>query len=204
MQLFASLLFGISASLDALLLGITYGARNIRVSLWQNLFLSFITLLGTCFSVGLGGSLNPLFPSSLGKWIGSLTLVLLGLYYLIKCMILSLKKYRCLRQCKSSAEPAHPNDCECPPSDRPAPATLKNAFALGLALSVNNMGIGLGASMAGLSFIPAAVSTLVFSAVFLALGNHLGCGRLCRFLGNAADPLSGFLLLLLGMWELFV
>lgn len=203
MQLFASLLFGISASLDALLLGVTYGVRNIRVSLWQNLFVSFITLLGTCFSVGLGGGLGPLFPASLGKWIGSLTLMLFGLYYLIKFMIVSLKKNRSHRQCGSPQDKEHPKDCECPTPDRSAPATLKNAFALGLALSANNMGIGLGASMAGLSFIPAAVSTLVFSAVFLALGNHLGCGRLCRFLGNVADPLSGLLLLLLGVWELF-
>lgn len=51
---FASLLFGISASLDALLVGIGYGIRGTRIKLWQNLVISLITLLGTCLSVGLG------------------------------------------------------------------------------------------------------------------------------------------------------
>ena len=50
----ASLLFGISASLDALLVGISYGLRNVRIRLWQNLSISLVTLLGTCLSVGLG------------------------------------------------------------------------------------------------------------------------------------------------------
>ena len=53
MQLFPSLLFGISASLDALLVGISYGLRKVRIRLWQNLVISLVTLSGTCLSVGL-------------------------------------------------------------------------------------------------------------------------------------------------------
>ena len=37
MQIIPSLLFGISASLDALMIGIGYGIRGIRIRLWQNL-----------------------------------------------------------------------------------------------------------------------------------------------------------------------
>ena len=44
MQIIPSLLFGISASLDALMIGIGYGIRGIRIRLWQNLVISGITL----------------------------------------------------------------------------------------------------------------------------------------------------------------
>ena len=53
-----ALLFGVSASLDALLVGISYGIRRVRIRLWQNLAISLVTLLGTCLSVGLGQHLS--------------------------------------------------------------------------------------------------------------------------------------------------
>ena len=41
-MLMASLLFGISASLDALLVGISFGLRGVRIRLWQNLTISLV------------------------------------------------------------------------------------------------------------------------------------------------------------------
>ena len=83
-MLMASLLFGISASLDALLVGISFGLRGVRIRLWQNLTISLVTLLGTCLSVGLGHRLAALLPGSMGLYAGSLVLILLGLYYISK------------------------------------------------------------------------------------------------------------------------
>ena len=42
-MLITSLLFGISASLDALLVGIGFGLRRVRIRLWQNLAISLVT-----------------------------------------------------------------------------------------------------------------------------------------------------------------
>lgn len=83
-MLMASLLFGISASLDALLVGISFGLRGVRIRLWQNLTISLVTLLGTCLSVGLGHRLAALLPEAVGAYAGSLILILLGLYYIAK------------------------------------------------------------------------------------------------------------------------
>ena len=63
----ASLLFGISASLDALLVGVSYGIRGIRIRLWQNLAISLVTLLGTCLSVGLGHRMAAFLPDSVSS-----------------------------------------------------------------------------------------------------------------------------------------
>ena len=73
-MLIASLLFGISASLDALLVGVCYGVKSIRIRLWQNLVISLVTLLGTCLSVGLGTRLAALLPGAVGDCIGSIIL----------------------------------------------------------------------------------------------------------------------------------
>lgn len=194
MQIIPSLLFGISASLDSLLVGITFGIRGAHIRFWQNLLISFITLLGTCLSVGLGAQLVTLLPASLWKLTGSLILILFGIYYIIKFMIAVLKKYRQKKQLTAAQLSEVQNKS-------PMAMTVSGACALGCALSANNIGIGLSASIAGLSLPPTAVITLFFSLAFLAFGNYLGRCRLLKFTDHAADLISGLLLVCLGVLE---
>jgi len=183
MWFLSALLFGISASIDALILGISYGLRKIHIKFKSNLIISLITLLGTCLSVGFGEKLVLLIPESINTWIGSITLIVYGLFYIIKFMINLTFKYTL----KTQKEKKHNTD---------------SIIVTGIALSLNNIGIGLGASIAGLTLLPAAVGTFVFSLLFIFVGNHLGRSRLSSLLGNAADPVSGLLLIGLGVWEL--
>lgn len=197
--LFSSLLFAISASLDAFIVGITYGIRKIHINIAQNLIISIITLAGTVISILLGSWLAPFFPAQAAKAAGSIMLAMLGLYYIIKFMICAIKKYLYERKIteneiqKTSEDAAH-NQPE---------FTLKEIVALGIALSVNNMGIGIGASIAGLSLLPTAVITLLLSVCLLALGNCIGKVKFLRMADKYADPLSGILLIGLGIYEWF-
>ena len=76
-------------------------------------------------------------------------------------------------------------------------------FTLSLTLSLNNVSAGLSASLAGLTLLPAAVSTFVCSVLFLSTGNRLGGNPLLQMTGRIADPLSGALLMGLGIVQLF-
>lgn len=192
-MLIASLLFGISASLDALLVGISYGIRRVRIRLWQNLAISLVTLLGTCFSVGLGHRLAALLPEAVGTYAGSLVLILLGLYYIVRWTIALFQR--------SSVMPHRPlerEDCE------PALSLkLPEVFTLSLTLSLNNLSAGLSASLAGLPLVPAAIATFACSVLFLAGGNRLGGSHGLQLAGCAAEPVSGVLLVVLGVVWLF-
>lgn len=197
MQLFSSSLFAVSASLDALIVGITYGIKKVHIGFWTNLLVSLITLAGTVVSIGLGLKLAPLFPAKAATLAGSAILILLGGYYILKFLIQAVKKYLANRQLtatemqKTSAAPVRET------------LTLRETVLLGIALSVNNMGIGIGASIAGLELLPTAAATFLFSVCFLYLGNRLGKIRLLRIADRFADPLSGLLLIGLGIFELF-
>ncbi|MCI9143145.1 MAG: hypothetical protein HFH87_11080 [Lachnospiraceae bacterium] len=202
----ASLLFGISASLDALLVGISYGIRGIRIRFWQNMLISVITLLGTCLSVGLGHRLAAFLPRTVGNCAGSLILILLGLYYIIKWMLPSLKE-------RSQKPPelqmqTTPSANSNPSGNHAAPFTpglkLPEVFALSLTLSLNNLSAGLSASLAGLALFPTAVATFICSVLFLYSGNGLGGNPVLRLAGRTADPLSGILLIGLGLIQFFL
>lgn len=209
MQLLPSLLFGISASLDALLVGISYGLRGIRIRTWQNLVISFVALLGTCLSSCAGSRLLPLFPGSLAASAGSIILILLGTYYIAKKIFtfLSERRTKCDNTKRIKPSPELPtiafSSTELPTAAPPgSELSAGETLLLSLTLSLNNIGIGLSASMAGLQLLPAAVMTFGCSALFLLSGNQLGRSRLLRLIGSTADLISGLLLICLGVIQL--
>lgn len=194
MSLLPSLLFGISASLDALLVGTALGLRKVPLPAGHNLLISTVTLIGTVISIGLGNLLLPLFPTGIGTRTGSSVLILFGLYYLGKWL---LSKWRC---CFSRTYPLCQEEKKFT-SHREL--TLSQTLALGCALSMNNIGIGFSASITGLPLLPASISTFFCSFGFLALGSRLGRSALLQQIGEYTDPVSGLLLILLGLCQLY-
>lgn len=187
----ASLLFGISASLDALLVGVSYGIKGTRIRLWQNLGISSVTLLGTCLSVGLGRRAADFLPDAVGRYGGSVILMLLGIYY--------IAKWICSETPEECAETVAASKLGSPPH-----LSLTEVFTLSLTLSLNNVSAGLSASLAGLSLAPAATATFVCSVLFLFSGSRLGRSPFFQLAGRAADPLSGILLIGLGLLQIFL
>lgn len=189
MSLISSVLFAVSASLDAFIVGISYGIRNIHIPFLQNLLVSLITLIGTVLSVGFGGTLAPLLPARTAEFIGSALLILIGTFYLVKFILHLILKYL-FPAAKTKKEQSRP------------PAALTNPHGLvgmGLALSANNVGIGISASIAGLPLFSSALLTFLFSVTLLFAGNRLGKSSLLQKAGCFAEPLTGLLLIGLGL-----
>lgn len=194
MFVLSSLLFGISASLDALLVGTALGLQKIPLSVRHNLLISTVTLIGTVISISLGDLLLPLFPVKIGTGIGSCVLILFGLYYIGKWLLPKLR-------CKLSSDSRLCRDQQKFAGQRQL--TLLQILSLGCALSMNNIGIGFSASIAGLPILPASISTFLCSFGLLAAGNLLGRSAALQQIGKYTDPVSGFLLILLGLCQLY-
>lgn len=196
MSLLSSFLFALSASLDAFLVGISTGIRKTRITLPQNLLISLITLAGTVFSIRFGQALAPLLPPKAASRAGSALLILMGTFYLIQFMWHTLRKYlpdSPAKHFSSARARAASGNTPAPPKG------LWGLLAMGIALSLNNIGIGVGASIAGISCLSAAVLTFLFSVTFLFAGNRLGRARLFSNARAFAEPLSGLLLIGLGL-----
>lgn len=240
MSFVSSLLFAVSASLDALLVGVTYGIRKIRIPLLHNLFISLITLIGTILAICAGKALTPLlsrFPF-LTQHIsrsGSAILLGMGLYYLLKKLLSFVHKKTdtsgentaCCEPDTAEAVSTGSSDnapifaastsssgntpisaaSTDPPREVPsrdtAPLTLRELALMGVALSLNNMGIGIGASMTGIPLLSASILTFLCSVCFLFLGNSLGNTKSLGIADQYTDLISGFLLILLGIFQIF-
>lgn len=202
MPFISALLFGFSANIDTFVLGFSYGMKKQRISLTTNLILSFITFFGTLLSIGIGTAISSFVPQSTSQITGSLLLILLGLYYCSKYLIpriLPPKEKGSIHAASLQMESQSIQDVSIPSVSS---LTRRETATLGLALTINNAGMGIGASFAGIHLTLTSIVTLVLSALFLSAGNRLGCRLVSSFIQRCADLFSGLIILMLGIYEL--
>lgn len=188
MSFVSAFLFGLSANIDAFLLGLSFGLKKQRLPLRINLCLSSVTFLGTMLALCAGSCIAAIFPGGLSTLLGSLLLMALGCYYSAKSFLTLLRK-KWLAAASLSPDPE-------------TMLSRRETLLLGTALALNNMGMGIGASFAGLSVPLVGLSTFLLCLLLLLLGNRAGLRRTPRGLSAYGDLLSGLMILLLGGWQL--
>ena len=192
MQLIPIVIFVISSNLDNLVIGLSYGLKGISIGPWANLLIGLITLVGTVISMGLGKVLLALLPGNLAEMLGSAAILLIGLWLLVGW----------LRGRGGGGWPGE--DPERFDRDSSKRIEAGEALALGAALTVNNMGLGIGASAMGLGIVATSVGSCLCSILCLHAGNRVGRSWISRVLGRYAEPLSGLLVLCMGLYGLLV
>lgn len=200
MHLISSFLFAVSVNIDSFIVGMSYGIKKSDISLLKSTIISLVTLTGTVIAILMGTEISRFLPASITLAIGCTLLIGLGMYYILKssCFYFSNKlKAAELKSNELSTDLSN----ESPVKN--SLLTAKEGFFLGLALSINNFGMGIGASMTGLKLLPTAVASLFVSVVFLYGGNVIGKTKMPRISDQTADILSGLILVGLGIYELF-
>lgn len=188
MHLISALLFSISANIDAFVVGLSFGIKKQRISWLTNLLISLITFMGTLLSLWLGLRAAAFIPPAASQIAGSTLLILLGLYYCLKYLLEKLRKKN--------------KDSDSLKAQSESVLTGREAAALGLTLTVNNAGMGIGASFAGIHFLLTSFLTLFFCGFFLITGNRFGSRFGSKFLARQADLWSGVIIVILGLYEL--
>lgn len=196
MAVLSLILFALSGNLDNLVIGLAYGMRGIRIRLEAGVLISGLVLAGTAVSMALGKSLLCFLPLDFARFLGSAVMIGLGLGCLWNVW-------------KNRREPAeeeqwpsrHPEQFD---KDGSRHIDWKESLALGGALALNNVGLGLGAGAVGLGLLPACAAVFCVSLGLLYGGNFLGRKRRKKDSGRGMEALSGVLMLLLGVWECFL
>ena len=200
MHLISSLLFALSANIDSFIVGMSYGIKKSDISLLKSTIISLVTLIGTIAAILMGTQISQFLPASSTVGIGCALLIGLGLYYILKALFAFLRNKIRKREVKAN-EQAAPLKQE---AEDTALLTLREGLFLGLALSINNFGMGIGASITGLKLVPTAVISLIVSVIFLYAGNFIGKTKMPQISDQMADVISGLILVGLGIYELLV
>ena len=161
MQFLPILLFAISANIDNLTVGTAYGIKNIKIGAFSNLIIAVISVAGTILSMSLGLVLSHFIPPFIAGIIGSVILIVIGLWFIKGYIFKNCGLHKTTpkeagglnRYTEILDEPEKAD------SDSSGDIDIRETIILALALTINNFGLGIGASIAGFNITITAVCT---------------------------------------------
>ena len=180
----AAALFAAACNLDTVLLSAGFAARGVVLRRGYGLVIAALTTLITWLSLALGAGAAALLGGRTAQVLGGLVLAGMGAWFLLDW----------LRRPGPPPEGAEE-------AEEAEAAGLRGCVALAAALAVNNAGAVAAAGVSGISPGLAAAANLLATLGALPLGRMLGSRLAGRLLGKYALPLTGGLLILLGLWE---
>jgi putative sporulation protein YtaF len=217
MDLLLVLLLALSCNLDNVAIGLSYGLRGIRLPLSSNLLIAILTGGGTLVFIVFGQQIVTVLSPQNAVFTGSIILMVMGAWVLGQEFWGHHREDPALNQ----PIPAHSEDDPTKKSlwlqithilkdpsladkDTSGHIDLKESLLLSLALMLNNIPNGLGAGMLRLpAFFTASIVGLLSILTFL-IGMGAGKSLGHCWLGLWAGRISGVLLIILGVVEIFL
>ena len=179
------ILLALSASIDALSLGITYGIKKTKMSKSSNIIIFVIVLFCSTIAILLGHFFSLLFSPTFSVLLGSSLLIMLGLYNIYK----GLKKVNTFKNFDIDNSNYIDN---------------KEAATIGLAVAVDASCVSMGAGIIGyISFI-LPIFMALFHTFFVNCGNFLAksVSEKLNIPSNILSIFSGILLVLIGVFRM--
>jgi putative Mn2+ efflux pump MntP len=188
-HIFSGILLAFSSNIDNLGVGIAYGIMTRRILLSHNILIGVVSGTGTLLSMVAGEWVNNYMSENAANILGSGILILIGLYSIYRAVAEGQKK---LERDESLL------------NDKPDVVQKREAYALALSLTINNLGGGLGA---GISHVPIPLTTLltmILSVAAIAAGYKLGESSTDIIPKLWLGVASGLIITILGVYEFFV
>lgn len=207
MHIVSSLLFGISANIDNFTVGIAYGIKKIKIGILSNLLIAIISAVGTFLSMSIGTFIIHFMSPKIANILGSSILILLGLWFTINFYIKQHSKIindQCSIENNSYRYKELLDTPEMADIDKSGYIDAKESISLAFALTINNIGVGIGASITGLNILLTTGITFIFSIISILLGCLIGNSCFSKLFGKYAPLVSGIIIIVLGAYELFV
>ena len=212
-MLLNALILALSASIDSLGVGISYGLKKTKICFLAYLVLMIISIIITALSMFLGNTLTSFMSPNVTKVIGSVILFGIGIFIIYEA---TLKK----EKTKKIVFPQHKeynifikcfgitiNIIKDPISsdiDSSNKIDMKEAIFLGLALSLDSISIGFGASVIGINTFLFPLLISIFQIIFLCIGRIIGNNIIdvSKLPKNIWNVISGILLICIGFIKL--
>ncbi|MBO9130603.1 sporulation membrane protein YtaF [Bacillus sp. 165] len=205
------LLLAFTLSLDSGSVGFTYGLRNLRIPIKSIVVIALCSAVVMMISMGIGHGIAQVFSPVIAKRIGGIVLIAIGAWVLYQFFQSDKKDSEQIIEEKTLLKfeikslgiviqiLRKPTMAD---FDKSGTISGIEALLLGLALSLDSFGAGIGASMLGYSPLIMAALVAVMSSVFLAAGMKAG-----QLFSHSAwlqklTFLPGVLLIMIGIWKM--
>lgn len=178
-EIISAMLFAISANIDNIIIGISYGIKKIHIPLKKNIIIAVATSIVTFLSMYMGELITLFLTENLANTIGSSLLIFIGGYSMIKDLFLK----------KDEEDRGSKN------------LNIKELCTIIFMLSSNNIATGIAASISGINIIYTVIFTFIFCNLFMYLGNKIGKKIRSKRIQKYSILISSLLLILIGLLE---
>lgn len=195
-----------AVSLDSFSTGLTYGLRKMGMPLRSIVIISVCSAGSLLAAMSIGSSAENFLSEGAADRIGGLILIAIGAFVLLQFFTSRkdsvVDEEKILFNFEIESIGLVINILRRPMAadfDRSGTITGVEAIMLGLALSLDAFGAGIGAALLGYSPLLLAFSVMMMSIVFLSAG--LRIGKSCAHMGwvKKVSFLPGVLLILIGV-----
>jgi putative sporulation protein YtaF len=174
------IVLAISLSIDALGVGLVYGLKKVSIPLPSKLLICLCSIIYAGLALIIGKALSSILPPIFAKLIGIMILSLMGIWIIIQGLLKDVAD--------KSSDPTlwkvaikslgvtiqvirNPMEFDI---DKSGAIDTPESLLLGLALSVDAIGVGIGSALTGFysPLIPLAIG--LFQMIFLYIGTYLG------------------------------
>lgn len=186
-MVFSIMILAISLSLDALGVGVAYGLRKIKIPLIPKLIICFFSIFYSGAALILGKSLSAVLSPGISKLVGIVILSLMGIWIITQALLRKetdekLEEQSCIEDAtllkiaiKSLGitiqvikNPVKGD------IDRSGTIDISESLLLGLALSIDAIGVGIGSALSGFHSMAIPFSVGLFQLAFLYAGTYFG------------------------------
>jgi len=201
--LFYTIFIALANNVDNIGARIAYSIRGIKITTVINLWISVITFVISALAAFSGTAMSDLFSKRLSSVVSMVLLTAIGVWMIVDPYI---RRRRAL--VKEPDEARRKNilnvflNPEHADRDNSKHIDFKEATVLGIALSINNIGGGLGAGMIGLNSWLVGLFSAIISFLALWAGNYVTEFFVKWKLGNAATVTAGFILIAIGVEQI--
>ena len=201
------ILLAVCVSLDSLGIGLTYGLKNTKISFYSKIILLIISVIISGISVVIGKCIGIVLSPNFSKILGCILLCIMGIWIILQSITnnkIKIKKdyHFFIKFLGITIQIIRdPSYSDLNNSNKIEP---KEALYLGIALSLDSFGIGIGSSIIGLNSFLFPILVSAFQLVFLSLGDYLA--KKIRNISNVPENtwsiIAGTLLIEVGIGKI--
>ncbi|MDD4547788.1 MAG: manganese efflux pump [Bacilli bacterium] len=184
MEILTIILFSLAINLDNLTLGLLYGINKVKISLFYQILIVFITTLGTIISMVFGKLISKYYLEEISSIIGFIILLVIG--------IVTIVKYKHETRIEEQAIKYLPK------------ISLKEIIFVSLFLSINNIGIGIGFSLHGFNIFYTLISTVIIGYVLLIIGLYIGNNFKLKIIEKYESLITGIIIIILAIMQFII
>ncbi|MGE5422635.1 MAG: sporulation membrane protein YtaF [Ignavibacteriales bacterium] len=207
MYLVPIVLFALAVSADGFGVGMAYGIKRIRIPLSSLLVICLASMTAVSLSMLVGHGIAVYFDPVIASRIGAVALIAVGLWF-ISDVWRSREENEDSKENQAIAtlrikplgiiiqilrEPSRAD------FDASGAISYREALFLGIALALDALGAGMGASLAGFKIITTVLMVGACKFILVSLGLWLGSKLEGDFVRKYSTLVSGLILCLLGL-----